>query len=588
MGYLTTFMSENQSTMSTNQSATGARWRLGELAPPAFISQFPEHPPAISQLLYNRNLRDDDAVAAFLQPVYTRDLHDPYALSGMEQAVRTVSEAIKAGERLVVHGDYDADGITAAALLCTVLASLGADVHAFIPDRYTDGYGLSAQTLHRLHQEGAKLVVSVDCGISSAAAIAKARQAGLKVVVTDHHVPPRVLPDAEAVVNPHLPGDQYPNKALTGVGVAFKVAQALLSASNLSPREQEAAQKWLLDLVALGTVADLASLTGENRALVKYGLTVLRKTRRPGLKALMRVAGIDPVTCDSQTIGYALAPRLNAAGRITHAKHALDLLLSVDEEEAARLAVELNDLNTRRQDVTMTAVEEAKRRLGAITDDDRIIVLDGEWISGIVGLVAGRLTQEYSRPSLVIERGPKVSRGSARSIPALNILETLAAHKAFLSTYGGHAGAAGFSLPTEKLADFREALTAFARQSLSAADIHPELFIDAELAPQDVTWETLEQLQQFEPFGAGNRKPLLLLRRVKVSGRETVGKDKTHLKLRLELPDGNVLQAIAFGLAHAEALCTPGADIDLVGTPVANSFNNTQSLEWHVNDFRRP
>lgn len=571
--------------MAKTNVTPAAKWTVLPKAPDSYFAQFQEFSRPIAQLLYNRGLSTNAEIAKFLRPAYTSDLHNPRLLGGMDQAVGVIMKSIRNGEPMVIHGDYDADGITSAALLLEVLELLGAKVTAFIPDRYKDGYGVSGATLRRLHQEGAKLVITVDCGISNAAAFSEARSAGLKVVVTDHHQPPARTPEAEAVLNPHLPGDPYPNKGLTGVGVAFKLAQGLLRESTLSPLQREAAEKWLLDLVAIGTVADITPLEGENRTLVKYGLLVLRKTRRVGLQSLMRAAGIPADNADSSRIGYALAPRLNAAGRLTHAKHALELLTTTDRQRSEQLARELNQTNLERQAMTAEAVSQARQGLPELTDDLRVIVTSGSWPSGIVGLVAGRLAGEYSRPALVIEEGKTVSRGSARSIPSLNIIKALEATKQHLSTYGGHAGAAGFSLPTSKIPEFREALEAYALAHVDADDLRPEIVVEAEIGSDDLSFETLDALGEFEPCGAGNRTPEFMLKDVKITGHSLVGKQSDHLKLSLDVA-GKPLTALAFGMAdRAEALLKSSL-IDVVGHPVANTFNNTKTLEWHVADCR--
>lgn len=554
-------------------------------APDSYFARFQEYSRPVAQLLYNRGLSTETEISSFLRPSYAADLHNPRLLGGLDAAVGVIMACIGQGEPIVIHGDYDADGITSTALIQEVLELLGGQVTTFIPDRYEDGYGVSERTLRRLRAEGAALVITVDCGISSASAIAVARRKGLKVVVTDHHQPPARLPQAEAVLNPHLPGDVYPNKALTGVGVAFKLAQALIRESSLNAAQQEAAEKWLLDLVAIGTVADMAPLTGENRALVKYGLLVLRKTRRIGLQSLMRASGIHPDNADSGCIGYALAPRLNAAGRLTHAKHALELLTTTDRERAEQLARELNETNLRRQAITAEAVEQARETLPELSDDRRVIVTTGSWPSGIVGLVAGKLAGEYSRPTLVIERGRRVSRGSARSIPALNMVDALAAAKDYLTTYGGHAGAAGFSLPTAKLEHFQEALEAYAREHVSIDDLRPEIIVEAELRAGDLTFDLLDELGSFEPCGSGNQKPQFMIRGATVKHHSVVGKHGDHLKLTMTV-GGQPLTALAFGMADRASEISRGEAIDMVGHPVANVFNHTKALEWHVTDCR--
>lgn len=561
-------------------------WELAPAAPVSFFEQFPAYSRPVAQLLYNRGLTDEGAVSAFLHPVYTRDLHNPRLLMGMDQAVGVILAALKADQHIVIHGDYDADGLTATALLHDVLGRLGGNVTAFIPDRYAEGYGVTVDTLRRLRRKGADLVITVDCGISSAEAIAKAARAGLKVVVTDHHLPPPVLPKAAAVVNPKQPGDQYPDSNLSGVGVAWKLAQALLRESELPANEQEATAKWLLDLVAIGTVADLALLTGENRVIVRYGLLVLAKTRRPGLRQLLRVAGLSNKPLEAESIGYGLAPRLNAAGRLTHAKQALELLTTTDEPRAEQLASQLDALNRERQRATLDAYQRAKMGLGTVSENDRILIVDGDFRSGLVGLVAGRLVQEYGRPALVIERGATVSKGSARSTPALDIVDALSVHTEYLSSYGGHTSAAGFSLPTGRLTAFREALTAFGRRQLAPADLRPALAIEATLAADQLSLEFLKQLTDFAPFGPGNPKPLFQLPGVTVSRQQRLGSAAQHLKLELMLTDGRAITALAFGQAERLSNLRLSQQLDTVGTPVVNTFNHRTALEWHITDCR--
>ena len=537
-------------------------------------------------MLYQRGLRTETDVTNFLNPAYPDDLHDPFALGGMAEAVQTIQDAIAAGELIVVHGDYDADGLTATALLAGALTQLGATVETFVPSRYEEGYGVATETLKQLQRKGAGLVITVDCGISDSEAIEAARHAGLKVVVTDHHVPPEQLPEAEAVVNPNVPGDRYPNKGLTGVGVAFKVAQALFARSSWPAERREQAEKWLLDLVAIGTVADMAELRGENRALVTYGLLVLKQTRRPGLNALWRTAGIDRQTCNGETLGYAIAPRLNAPGRVSHARDALRLLTTDDSAEAARLAAVLEQANQERQRLTLSAVAGARTRLVERREDERLIFIDGDWKSGVVGLVAGRLVREYACPAIVVERGESLSRGSVRSVPAFHVAEALQAHGDLLHSYGGHAQAGGFTVKTERLEVFRERLQAFARESISVEALQPEITVDAELAGSEVTLDLLTYLDRLEPFGSGNPNPQFRLNAARVESASVVGKDGSHLKLRLQLDGGPSLDAIGFGLGGRQEELTPGRPIDVLGRPVINRFNGNNRLEWHVSDFR--
>ncbi|MSU75924.1 single-stranded-DNA-specific exonuclease RecJ [Patescibacteria group bacterium] len=578
-------MLKSKSTMGTI-TTPAPRWTIAKPAPTELFEAFPEYPRPIVQMLFNRGVTADEAITNFLDPVYPRDLHDPLALGGVKEAVEIIKQSIADSERIVIHGDYDADGLTATALLLDVLTQLGANVSSFIPNRYEEGYGVAAATLKKLRAEKADLVITVDCGISSAVEIAAARKAGLKVIVTDHHTAPKNIPKAEAVINPNQPGDTYPNKALTGAGVAFKLAQALLLKYVSDEKKRDAAEKWLLDLVAIGTVADMADLRGENRTLVKYGLVVLKQSRRPGLRHLLRTADIAPEKLTARSIGYSIGPRLNAPGRLGHANEALALLTTHDDGEARGLAFKLDTYNRERRQVTSGAVEEVEQQLPTLTDNDRIIVIDGAWQSGVVGLIAGQLSREYSRPAVVIERGETISRGSVRSIPGFNVAKALQAHQSLLQTYGGHAGAGGFSISTNKLERFRIKLEEFARQTLSARQLRPTLEIEAELLSKDLNWELLDRLSAFEPFGIGNTEPNLLLTVVIVQDISVVGQDASHLKLVVQPQGGERLTVLAFGMAKRRDELAVGKPIDLVGRPVTNEFNNQKSLEWHASDFR--
>lgn len=572
-------MSNNQ--VTERLSLTGRRWTEPAKAPPPLEVDLPEPLPAI---LAQRG-QTVETIGEFLSPTYPASLLDPFLLRGMAGGVQEVHRTLKAGDRIGIHGDYDADGLTATALMADLLHRLGQSPELIVPDRYQDGYGISSGTTARVRESGVKLLITVDCGISNAREIAELRQDGVRVIITDHHQPPTTLPDAEAVINPQLPDDSYPNKNLAGVGVAFKLAQAVLATSELGEPEREKTEKWLLDLVAIGTVADLMPLRGENRALVNYGLAVLRHGRRPGLAALAEVAGVALPEATAQTIGYRLAPRLNAAGRMHSPMAALETLTASDEATARDGAVRLAEANTARQSATTEAVEAVLESVGEPGADQRIIMAEGPWKSGIVGLVAGKLAGRYHRPALVIEVTGDEARGSARSIPGFDITAAIRSQAELLTTYGGHAAAGGFSLPAANLPAFREGLEAYAATRLSTADLVPELMIDARLTPAQVTPDLVAGLTRLEPCGNGNPAPLFL-----VSGRltaaRTVGQDATHLRLDLELPGGRRLAAIGFGLGELQSDLAAGQSVELAGRPVINRFNGSEQVEWQVEDAR--
>ncbi|MDP4000283.1 MAG: single-stranded-DNA-specific exonuclease RecJ [bacterium] len=562
------------------------QWQLADDAPASHLKRFGAYPRVVAQLLLNRGITDPAEAAAFLEPDYASGLEDPAQLKDLAEAAEIIRGAIAEREPIVVHGDYDADGLTATALLADAIKRLGGTVDTFIPDRYQDGYGVTTDTLKKLKQDGAAVVVTVDCGISCAKEIAAGRKDGLRIVVTDHHEPPPRIPDTEAVVNPKRPGDGYPNKELTGVGVAFKLAQALIKASGLGAREQESAEKWLLDLVAIGTVADLADLRGENRTLVHFGLTVLRKSPRPGLQALLTAAGVEQENVTAGTLGYTIAPRLNAAGRLGRADDALSLLMAKDPAEAKRLADTLEDRNRERRELTESAVAEARERLGRVGDDRAIIIVEGPWKSGIAGLIAGRLSQTYARPALVLGQEGDTYTGSARSTAGFHITDALRANEALLEKFGGHAQAAGLTVSADKLANFKRSLEEFAGKRLGPDDYAISKDVDMEVRPEEVTEELCRYLDRFEPHGRGNPRPSLLLKGVTVEQVSTVGEDGKHLKKTLRLPDGRSIPAIAFGEGERAAEAAVGSTLDIIGRPMINQWNGRTSLEWRLDDFR--
>lgn len=564
------------------RSLSGAEWVFAEL--PESTPQIKDISPPLARLLAARGIDSPEAIERYLAPTYDTQLEDPFALTGMKEAVSTIQAAFADGRQIGVHGDYDADGVTATSLLLDVLSRLGHAPVAVIPDRYQDGYGLSANTLAKLQDQHVELLITVDCGISNAKEIAQARADGMQVVVTDHHQPPAVLPEAEAVVNPQLPGDSYPNKGLSGVGVAFKLSQALLQRSTLTDQQKESAEKWLLDLVAIGTVADLMPLTGENRALVHFGLQVLHQTRRPGLRALAEVAGIRLEQATSTTIGYTIAPRLNAAGRMGSADIALALLTADTADEARANALKLGEANTNRQASTSEIVTEVTKQLGHISDEDKILIASGPWKSGIVGLAAGKLAQTYHRPTVVIEIAGEEAKGSARSISGFDITAAIASQSEFLTTFGGHPAAAGFSLPTSQLESFTQGLRTYTEENLSAKQLVKRLVIDERLASSDVTLRFVSELHRLEPVGIGNPEARFSLSGTIHSVR-TVGNDRSHLKLELASDDG-VVSTIGFGLGRFAEQLETGAEVEIAGTPVISTFSGRETVEWQVEDVR--
>jgi single-stranded-DNA-specific exonuclease len=565
-------------------SARKKRWVFREPAPPAFLASAPEHPPLVATLLYQRGFRDPAAIQGFLAPDYRLGMHDPFLLKGMDAAAERIVSAISEGESIAVYGDFDTDGVTAVALLMQAITAMGGDIQPYIPHRVREGYGLNTEAIDALAASGVRLLITVDCGISNAAEVAYAATRGVDVIVTDHHTPPETLPAAHAVINPRQPGCEYPYKHLVGVGIAYKLVQALVRRglrSGLRGRE-------LLDVVALGTVADMGPLTGENRVLVKAGLESLNETRRPGLRALVDAAGLAAGAIKSADIGFGLAPRLNAAGRLDDAVRAYQLLLAEDDAAALVIAADLSQANRRRQDLTKELQQAA--RAGAETlgklQHPVVFLDDPTFQAGLVGLVASRLVDDLGRPVVMVERGEQTSRGSARSVPGFNIVEALADSAELLVRYGGHAAAAGFTIETARLAELEQRLLAYAATHLPEEALTPALDIDAVVPLGAATWELYQQLEALQPFGQGNPQPVLMSERVRVIGAWPRGSEGRHLKLRLDAGNGTAVEAMAFKLGHLAPHFQRPRAIDVVYTLDRNDWNGNTTLQLNMKDFR--
>jgi single-stranded-DNA-specific exonuclease len=533
------------------------------------------------QLLYNRGLTDEAKIQAFLEGRYLQ-ADDPFLLPDMEQAVLRIEEAIARDERIFVYGDFDADGVTATVLLVQALRGLGLSrnqVQPYIPDRVDEGYGLNKEALTSLKEEkGADLVITVDCGIRSVGEVTHARSIGLDMIVTDHHSIGPKLPPAVALINPKRKESAYPERMLAGVGIAYKLAQALRG--TMSGRAQFDETR-LLDLVALGTVADLAPLQGENRVLVKSGLEVLNRGERPGVFALTRISGLTPGQITAENIGFGLGPRINAAGRLSHAYDAARLLATNNMLMAERYAQALNELNQERRSLTRRLSKQAEEM---VTEGDPILIAgDPEFASGVVGLVASRLAEKHYRPAIVMEQGAVESRASCRSIPGFHITEALDEVGYLLERHGGHAQAAGFTIRNENLEQFKTELSEIAARRLADVELTPTLEVDAELCLHQIDWALQEQLAQLEPTGQANSSPVFVSRNVNVIRHRAVGQDGAHLQL--EVNDGpHGFSCIAFRQG-AWAASLPRR-VDIVYTIGVNEWNGRRKLQLVVQDIQ--
>lgn len=529
------------------------------------------------QILFMRGITTRSEAAQFLGKNKGDD-HDPFLMKGMEEAVARIEEALKKEEKIMIYGDFDADGVTSTVLLEEVLGQLGGQVGHYIPDRFNEGYGLNENAISEIIKGGASLIICVDCGVRDVELVGRARNEDVDVVVIDHHEPGKEIPPAVAVVNPRQKDDAYPFKSLAGVGLAYKVAQALSSKMGGGLNEE------VLDLVALGTVADVVRLRGENRLLAARGIDRLNSTSRPGMMELMKIARVRPGSIGAATIGFVIGPRLNAAGRLGSAEHAVRLLATSDEGEAKLLAEKLEKANRKRQMLTEKAVDDAIISIEAKGGEtDAIIVAQKSFNEGVVGLVASRLKELYYRPAFVGARGDEITRGSARSIPGFNVATALDGCSDILIKYGGHEKAGGFTLETKKLRQFEERLIGIAGEQLDADRLLPKMEIDAEVRISDLDADLLDFMYLMEPFGEGNRAPVLMTKKVTVAAKRAVGAEGKHLKLTLR-GEGRSMDAIAFRKGHLASELPE--IVDVAYRLERNEYLGIQSLQMKVDDFR--
>lgn len=556
------------------------RWIIQSPITPQAREALTAFPPILAQILFNRGLGTDADARAFLRAQHNFD-NDPFQMTGMRPAVDRIQYALQHNEPIAIYGDYDVDGVTATALMVEAMQKLGANVRGYIPNRFEEGYGLNKEALDSLKADGVKLVITVDCGIRSPDEALHARTIGLDLIISDHHHPDGdSLPPALAVINPKQHGDMYPDKDLAGVGIAYKIAEALATLYTDSLNLTD-----LLDLVALGTVADLAPLVGENRVLVRKGLRQLRETKRQGLFSLASVAElkIDKVTAGS--IGFMLGPRLNASGRLESALASFELLTTTDFMRAGQLAQQLDVQNKQRQAITRTMQQQAEElALGEDPESLLLFAAHAEFNPGVVGLAASRLTETYYRPSVVAAQGPEETRGSCRSIPEFHITDALDQCKDLLVRHGGHAAAAGFTVKNELLPELVARLKQIAKEKLEGKDLRQTLTADMEVSLPEINFEVLKHLQYVEPTGYGNPDAVFVSRDVKVKSSRTVGADGKHLKLSVTDVDGSYFDCIGFRLGHWQKSMPPR--VDLLYTLEANEWNGRTTLQLNLKDIK--
>lgn len=558
------------------------RWLVASPIPADIKSRLAGYSPVLQQILYNRGYQSREEADLFLRAQVPPGC-EPANLLGMSAAVDRVNFAIAHRQPIAIYGDYDVDGVTATALLTLALQGLGADVEGYIPNRFDEGYGLNNDALKNLFDKGKRLVITVDCGIRSPDEAEYAKKLGLDLIITDHHHPAADLPAALAIINPKQPGDTYPDKDLAGVGIAYKLASALLAegqgASDGLPDIRE-----FLDLVALGTVADIAPLVGENRALVRQGLRILNNQQRQGLRSLIGASGIANRSISAEDIGFTLGPRLNAAGRLDSALASLELLLSQDVLRTGYLSQVLNDQNRDRQQITRE-IQSSAEAIALAQEPEPLLLFAAspDYNPGIVGLAASKLQEKYYRPAIVAQQGEQYTRASCRSIAEFHITDALDECADLLVHHGGHAAAAGFTVRNDHLPELIERMRAIAAEKLSDKDLRPKLKGDVELPLAELKPEILADLAALQPTGQRNPMATFVSRGLAVRKKRALGQDNAHLKLIVS--DGQITyDAIAFRFGHLYENLP--ATIDMLYTFEINEYNGRASLQLNVKDLK--
>ncbi len=587
------------------------RWLIAPELSETERQAYPELPALAVRLLRNRGLKTQKEIDEFLNPDYSSNIHDPFLFRDMNKAVKIILSAIENNKKIVVHGDYDADGVCAGAILVSVIKKLGGkDVGIFLPHRETDGYGLNINTVKLFAEQKIDLIITCDCGVSNVAEVTEAKRLGMEVIVTDHHTVPETLPPADAIIHALVPGETYPDHGLSGGGIAFKLLQGLLrehqktNATLIDGQTHESFEKWSLDLAAISIIGDMMPLIGEARTITRYGLTVLNKTKNLGLQKLLQIAGVTDendklkkTEISSDTVAYQLVPRINAAGRMDHANVAFALLTCEDEREAIILADKLNKNNLDRQRLTEQITNQARKQLKETKQEENpvLFVYNEDWNTGILGLIAGRLKDEYYRPVIVMGKTNGEITGSGRSIYEFNLIAALQEIPEVFSKFGGHPQACGFSLlTTDKLEEFKEKLIANATEKLKHVDLSPTIHIDAEVDLEEINWELFDTLEKFAPFGQKNETPKYCARGLTIVTVEPVGQDGKHLRLLVKHNSHLVRKTIGFGLGdinrHPEKWRTelkPGDKIDLAFTVGVNQWNGNRELQLTIEDIKK-
>ena len=517
---------------------TGKQWVLPKEMTKDYEDTFAHYPRGVRQLFYNKKFKTTEEAESFLNPSYDKHVYDPYLFNDMQKAIDLLQQTIEKKEKITIFGDNDADGVCGSVVLGKVFNEIGATFDVYLPHREKEGYGMNEKALDKIAAAGTKVLITVDCGISNIEQIAYANEKGMKVIVTDHHEQLLERPAAHAIIHPLVKGEKYPDKYLCGGGVAFKLSQALIIA--YPDKFTNGFDRWLIDLVALSTVADFGKIIGENRSLVRYGMIVINKTKNLGLQALYQKVGLprNDSPIDVRQLAFQVIPLINAAGRMEHASIAYELLITKDDVKAYDLAEQLVQANVERQRITEQIYKEAKIKLKDKLNNKILVAWDESWLTTVGGIVASRLTHEYNKPTLIIGKRNGQWAGSSRSIPSFHVAEALQRVDKHLEAYGGHAGAAGFTVKGDDPSKLAEAIEKEGEIAFKDVTLTPELLIDAVVSLDDITEDMVDWLEKFKPFGVDNKKPLFLIKDCVTSYSQKLGKNGTHMKVAVARPSG--------------------------------------------------
>lgn len=538
--------------------------------------------PAMAVILLNRGIKTPKAVSSYMKKSL-EDIHNPFMLDGMEEAVERIISAISKKEKIVIYGDYDVDGITSTATVYKFLKSQGADVSYYIPDRFSEGYGINVLAVNKMARDGAKLMITVDCGITAVGEVEFAKTQGLDVIITDHHTCREELPKATSVINPKRQDSSYPFSGLAGVGVAFKLVLAL--AIKLGMNTKDVFMEYV-DMVALGTIADVVPLVDENRVITDKGINSIENTKNKGIRALMELAGAGGKCIDANSVAFFASPRLNAAGRLSSASLSVELLICEDDERAREIACQLDKLNQERKDIEQKIFEEAYEKAEAMGDDKLVYVISGEnWNHGVIGIVASRLAELFYRPCILISVEEGKGKGSGRSVPEMNLFDALSSCEDLLTAFGGHSQAAGLSIPEENLEEFSKKINEFAKKNIDIQALVPKLLIDCNLSGANVTMQAAKMIESLAPFGEGNELPVFSMQGLKVIASQTMGAQKNHLRLRLS--DGiNVFNAVGFGMGEMVDKLPLGTVVSIAFNMNINVYQGSENLQLMLKDIK--